>query len=130
MNQPIQRSQSPSTLLLFQRASNSLNSKGGASWNRMGDWLWVRGDAPLVSVGGPHTVARRTEPPPDPHRLLAMVFDNFWHTNFVADSHGLMGFSVRPSSGAIRSPIPWTSRKLWFPSRWSLSTLPPRNLLS
>jgi hypothetical protein len=25
-------------------------------------------------------------------RVLAMVFDNFWFTNFVADSHGLMEF--------------------------------------
>ncbi len=25
-------------------------------------------------------------------RILAMVFDNCWHTNFVADSHGTMEF--------------------------------------
>ena len=54
--------------------------------------LFVTRDAPLVSVGGPHTVERRTTPPEDPHRLLAVVFDNFWHTNFVADSHGEMEF--------------------------------------
>lgn len=57
-----------------------------------GDWLWVTRDAPLVTVGGPHTVERRTTPPADTHRLLAMVFDNFWHTNFVANSHGEMEF--------------------------------------
>jgi hypothetical protein len=57
-----------------------------------GDWLWVTRDAALVSVGGPHTVERRTTPPDDKHRLLAMIFDNFWHTNFVADSHGEMEF--------------------------------------
>jgi hypothetical protein len=57
-----------------------------------GNWLWVTRDAPLVSVGGPHTLARRTTPPDDSHRLLAMVFDNMWHTNFVADSHGWMEF--------------------------------------
>lgn len=57
-----------------------------------GHWLWVTRDAPLVAVGGPHTVARRTTPPADTHRLLAMVFDNFWHTNFVANSHGGMEF--------------------------------------
>jgi hypothetical protein len=43
------------------------------------NWLWVTRDAPLVSVDAPH-------------RLLAVVFDNFWHTNFVADSHGEMIF--------------------------------------
>jgi alpha-mannosidase len=57
-----------------------------------GDWLWVTRDAPLVAIGGPHPVARITEAPADKHRLLARVFDNFWHTNFVADSHGEMEF--------------------------------------
>lgn len=57
-----------------------------------GDWLWVSRDAPLVTVGGPHTVARRTDAPADTHRLLAIVFDNCWHTNFVADSNGTVEF--------------------------------------
>ncbi len=57
-----------------------------------GQWLWVTRDAPLVSVGGPHTIERRTTPPEDSHRLLAQVVDNTWHTNFVADSHGEMTF--------------------------------------
>jgi hypothetical protein len=57
-----------------------------------GDWLWVTRDAALVSVGGPHTVEKRTTPPSDTHRLLAMVFDNFWHTNFVANSNGTFEF--------------------------------------
>jgi hypothetical protein len=54
--------------------------------------LFVTRDAPLVSVGGPRTLERRTAPPEDPHRILTVVFDNFWHTNFVADSHGEMEF--------------------------------------
>jgi hypothetical protein len=58
-----------------------------------GEWLWVTRDAPLVAVGGPHPVARHTEAPPDPNRLWAMVFDNCWHTNFVADSHGGLEFN-------------------------------------
>jgi hypothetical protein len=57
-----------------------------------GEWLWVTRDAPLVTVGGPHTLARRTDAPADTHRMLAMVFDNCWHTNFVADSNGAMVF--------------------------------------
>jgi hypothetical protein len=57
-----------------------------------GDWMWVTRDAALVSVGGPHTLERRTTAPGDTHRLLAMIFDNCWHTNFVADSHGEMDF--------------------------------------
>lgn len=57
-----------------------------------GDWLWVSRDAPLVSIGGPHTVERHTQQPADTHRLMAMVFDNCWHTNFVANSHGQMEF--------------------------------------
>ncbi len=30
--------------------------------------------------------------PRDTHRILAMVFNNLWFTNFVADSHGVMEF--------------------------------------
>ena len=59
---------------------------------RDGHWLWVTRDAPLVTVGGPHTLARRTDAPSDTHRMIAMVFDNCWHTNFVADSNGTMEF--------------------------------------
>ncbi len=57
-----------------------------------GQWLWVTRDAPLVAVGGPHTWQRITSKPPDTERLWTLVFDNFWHTNFVANSNGLMEF--------------------------------------
>ena len=57
-----------------------------------GEWLWVTRDAPLVTVGGPHTLERRTTAPEDSNRVMAMLFDNFWHTNFVANSSGTMEF--------------------------------------
>ncbi len=57
-----------------------------------GHWLWVTRDAPLVCVGGPHMLERHEEEPAEPHRMAAMLFDNCWHTNFVADSHGAMEF--------------------------------------
>jgi hypothetical protein len=66
-----------------------------------GHWLWVTRDAPLVAVGAPHVVERHQEEPADHRRILAMIFDNSWHTNFVADSHGQMEFQFdlvwRPS---------------------------------
>lgn len=69
-----------------------------------GEWLWVTRDAPLVTVGGPHTLKRRTDAPTDTHRMLAMLFDNCWHTNFVADSNGTMEFQFelvwRPEIGS------------------------------
>lgn len=68
-----------------------------------GEWLWVTRDAALVTVGGPHTVMYRTAAPADTHRILAMIFDNFWHTNFVADSSGTMEFQF---DMAWRSEIP------------------------
>jgi hypothetical protein len=40
----------------------------------------------------PHTLQRHTTIPDYKHKLSAMVFDNCWHTNFVADSHGGMEF--------------------------------------
>ena len=57
-----------------------------------GHWLWVTRDAPLVAVGSPHVVELHQKEPVATHRILAMVFDNSWHTNFVADSHGTMEF--------------------------------------
>ena len=58
-----------------------------------GDWLWVSRDAPLVTLGGQQVLARRRDAPKDTHRVLAMVFNNFWYTNFVGDQHGVMEFS-------------------------------------
>jgi len=57
-----------------------------------GDWLWVTRDAPLVAVGGPHALERHQDEPAEPRRIVAILFDNCWHTNFVADSHGTMEF--------------------------------------
>jgi hypothetical protein len=57
-----------------------------------GHWLWQSVDAPLVAVGGPHMLERHERAPLAPNRLMAILFDNCWHTNFVADSHGEMEF--------------------------------------
>jgi hypothetical protein len=57
-----------------------------------GRWLWVSRDAPLMTLGTSSTLALRQAPPKDTNRLLAMVFNNFWYTNFVADEHGIMEF--------------------------------------
>jgi hypothetical protein len=57
-----------------------------------GHWLWVSRDAPLITLGSSPTLAMRQAPPKDPHRLLAMIFNNFWYTNFAADEHGIMEF--------------------------------------
>jgi hypothetical protein len=57
-----------------------------------GHWLWVTRDAPLVAIGGPHVVERHQVEPADHRRILARVFDNCWHTNFVADENGTMEF--------------------------------------
>ena len=57
-----------------------------------GHWLWVSRDAPLVTFGGPQVLRGAPIRPQDMHRVLAMVFNNFWYTNFVGDSHGVMEF--------------------------------------
>ena len=57
-----------------------------------GRWLWVSRDAPLVTFGAHQVLARRSGPPEQPGRILAMVFNNTWITNFVADSHGVLEF--------------------------------------
>ena len=57
-----------------------------------GNWLWVSRDAPMVTFGSQQVLARRKDPPAETNRVLAMIFDNRWFTNFVADSHGMMEF--------------------------------------
>jgi hypothetical protein len=57
-----------------------------------GHWLWVTRDAPLVTIDGPHPRARLSAPPSRTGRMLAILYDNFWFTNFQGDSPGLMEF--------------------------------------
>ncbi|MHB8865970.1 MAG: hypothetical protein ACYC6N_26610, partial [Pirellulaceae bacterium] len=57
-----------------------------------GQWLWVTRDAPLVTFEDHQVLARAQETPEQTNRVLAMLFNNVWFTNFVADSHGAMEF--------------------------------------
>ena len=57
-----------------------------------GHWLWITRDAPVVSFGGPQTLKHLEDAPSNPNRAYALVFDNTWMTNFVADSHGIFEF--------------------------------------
>ncbi len=57
-----------------------------------GQWLWASRDAPLVTFGDHQVLARRDQAPEQTGRVLAMLFNNIWFTNFVADSHGVLEF--------------------------------------
>jgi hypothetical protein len=57
-----------------------------------GRWLWVSRDAPLMTFDRPQPLARLTNPPPRTGRLLAMIYNNFWYTNFLGDEPGVMEF--------------------------------------
>ncbi|MHB9078688.1 MAG: glycoside hydrolase family 38 N-terminal domain-containing protein [Pirellulaceae bacterium] len=57
-----------------------------------GQWLWATRDAPLVTFQDHQVLARAHEAPPQTNRVLAMLFNNIWFTNFVADSHGALEF--------------------------------------
>jgi hypothetical protein len=57
-----------------------------------GHWIWTSRDAPLVTFGSQQLLARRTTPPKDTHRVLAMLYNSLWYTNFVGDSPGVMEF--------------------------------------
>lgn len=59
---------------------------------RDGHWLWVSRDAPLITLDGPHPKSHLDAPPPRTGRVVAIVFDNFWYTNFQGDSPGVMEF--------------------------------------
>jgi hypothetical protein len=56
-----------------------------------GQWLWVSRDVPLVTFDHPEIWSRRTTPAPA-ERILAVLFNNFWYTNFVGNENGLMEF--------------------------------------
>ena len=57
-----------------------------------GHWFWITRDAPVVSFGGPQPLKHLEDAPPYPNQAYAMIFDNTWMTNFVADSHGIFEF--------------------------------------
>jgi hypothetical protein len=57
-----------------------------------GHWLWVTRDAPLITLDGPHPKSRLISPPARTGRVLAILYDNFWYTNFQGDSPGVMEF--------------------------------------
>lgn len=57
-----------------------------------GHWLWVTRDAPLIAIDGPHPKSRIESPPPRTGRLVTLLYDNFWYTNFQGDSPGTMEF--------------------------------------
>jgi hypothetical protein len=57
-----------------------------------GDWFWVSRDAPLITFGETNVLAKRIDAPEHTNRVLAMLFNNFWYTNFVANSNGEMDY--------------------------------------
>jgi hypothetical protein len=81
-----------------------------------GRWLLALRDTPLVSVGGPNRWNRISAPPADPEHLWALLFDNFWHTNFVADEHGTMEFRFELAWASTPRPAaPWAETLLSEP---------------
>jgi hypothetical protein len=57
-----------------------------------GTHLWTSRDAPLIRFDKPQLEWAVAPTPHTTDRIYAMVFDNTWFTNFVADSHGLFEF--------------------------------------
>lgn len=57
-----------------------------------GHWFWASRDAALVALGQPQIWNRASTAPKNPERLLAMLYNNFWFTNFLADQPGLLEF--------------------------------------
>lgn len=74
-----------------------------------GHWLWASRDAPVLSFGAPNVWSRLTAAPEHTNRLLSMVFNNTWFTNYVANSNGVMDFEYdlvwRKKIGADVSPL-------------------------
>jgi hypothetical protein len=58
-----------------------------------GSWLWSGKDSSVVTLGKPMIADKIKKLPENTEMLYAMIFDNTWDTNFVADSHGVMEFT-------------------------------------
>ncbi len=83
----------PFTDQLGQSCKDYFALDGWADYaNPDGHWIWVSRDVPLVAFGADPTLALRQGVPPDVHRLRAMLLNNFWYTNFLADEPGIMEF--------------------------------------
>lgn len=69
-----------------------------------GTRLWTTRDAPLVAFGRFHTYEGVDSLLPErPGRIVNILFDNTWMTNFVADQHGVLEY---------RYDMAWFPKKL------------------
>jgi hypothetical protein len=75
-----------------------------------GEWLWVSRDAPLVCFDAPQVWTRTQTPPQRGDRILAMIYNNTWYTNFLANQPGAVEFQFdliwKP---AIKKPHAWAN---------------------
>jgi len=72
-----------------------------------GTWLWTSRDAPLVTFGEHNLLARRTTAPANTDRVLAMLYNNVWYTNFLASTEGLLEYQFDIAWSA--KPVPPSS---------------------
>ncbi|MBU9736190.1 glycoside hydrolase family 38 N-terminal domain-containing protein [Diplocloster agilis] len=88
----------------------------GFAWYEQGErsWLWNGMDTSLTALGEPHVSERAAKMPEHPDRLLSMIFDNTWDTNFAANSCGIMEFSyeVLADGGFRREELPDVAQAL------------------
>lgn len=69
-----------------------------------GAWIWSSRDAPLVTFGEHNLLARRTTAPRDAHRVLAMLYNNVWYTNFLASTEGMLEYQFDLAWSAKPAP--------------------------
>ncbi|WP_343247783.1 hypothetical protein [Diplocloster hominis] len=71
-------------------------------------WLFNGIDTSLMVLGEPHVAERVSQLPEHPDRLLSMIFDNTWDTNFVCNSCGIMefGYEVLADGGFQSEELP------------------------
>jgi hypothetical protein len=72
-----------------------------------GAWIWSSRDAPLVTFGEHNLLARRSTAPRDTHRVLAMLYNNVWYTNFLASTEGMLEYQFDLAWSA--KPVPPSS---------------------
>jgi len=60
---------------------------------KSGTWLWNGSDSALVTFGQPNDGLRLEKVPDNSNKLLAIVYNNIWDTNFLGDCPGNMEFN-------------------------------------
>jgi hypothetical protein len=57
-----------------------------------GSWIWSSRESPFIAFDSPQFAVKAIDPPDHMNKILAMVYNNLWFTNFNGNCPGVMEF--------------------------------------